>query len=63
MDYFWIDSCPHHGCNSWRFGDYCIKHKTGIEWQLEFVKDMHTPQMCMVRKQADEFRLRKLLED
>lgn len=63
MDQFKIEKCPNNGCNFWRPGDKCGKDSMSIKDQLPYVKYLHYADFCEVRRQADRYRLTKVLEE
>ena len=63
MIYFQIDYCEVSGCRSWRTGDQCAKNGVAIKDQLAIVSRMHSPDICLVRKQANLYRLEEMLDE
>ena len=63
MLYFVVDSCELKGCQYWRMGDSCVKNNKYIPDQLKYVANIHDGDNCIVRRQVNECKLIKLLEE
>jgi len=61
MIHFNITGCTISACQSWRVGNTCVKHGMEIAKQIKYVKNMHDPVWCKMRKQADIFRTEEML--
>jgi len=63
MLYFVVNSCETKGCNHWRPGGNCAKNLMYIPSSVKYVANIHDATTCQVRKQVDEYRLNKMLEE
>lgn len=63
MMYFVVPSCTMKGCQHWRLGNNCVKNNLEISKQVKFVSKLHTSETCHVRRQVNEFRLGRMIEE
>lgn len=60
--HFIIDTCTHEGCVN-NTNCKCWLDTLDIDRYLEQAEHLHTPKICIARKQADLFKTERLLYD
>lgn len=63
MEFFVVKTCTLKACQNWRLGDNCVKDNMHIPTCIRFAANMHDSSICRIRKQIDEYRLVKMLEE
>jgi hypothetical protein len=62
MSFFAIKNCEMRGCQHWRIDDKCFKDKKSIGLTIRYVYTTHPPEVCEMRKQVGEYKLKHMLE-
>jgi len=63
MSNFVVHYCPMRACQQWRLGNNCSLDSFDISKNMKYVANMHDSSICEIRRQIDQYRLKKLLED
>ena len=59
--YFSVPYCSMRGCVHHLVSNRCIKHMGLIKPSVRSVRDLHTPESCLVRHQVDVYQLDQLI--